>query len=126
VPLTVHDVYDVGQKEEIVFPPAEVGVLDIQLSGSSGAPVAGKSAVLVFRGAVIPSVVLGQHLAQRGLAATSDARGSILVPDLPTGDYTVILADVAAPTGGGPLRANVYVAPGRNTVRIVLAEEPRD
>lgn len=126
VPLTVHDVYDVGQKEEIVFPPAEVGVLDIQLASRSGTPVASKSAVLEFRGAVIPLAVLAQHLAWRGLGTASDARGTILVPDLPTGDFTVILADVAAPTGGGPLRANVYVAPGRNTVRIVLAEEPRD
>lgn len=125
VPLTVHDVYDVGQKEEIVFPPAEVGVLDIQLASRSGAPVASKSAVLEFRGALIPLAVLAQHLAWRGLATASDARGTILVPDLPTGDYTVILADVAAPTGSGPLRANVFVGAGRNTVRITVEETPR-
>ncbi len=125
VPLTVHDVYDVGQKEEIVFPPAEVGVLDIQLASRSGTPVASKTAVLEFRGAVIPLAVLAQHLAGRGLGTASDARGTILVPDLPTGDYTVILADVAAPTGSGPLRANVFVGAGRNTVRITVEETPR-
>ena len=125
VPLTIHDVYDVGQKEETVFPPAEVGVLDIQLASRSGAPVAFKSAVLELRGAVIPLAVLAQHLAWRGLGTASDARGTILVPDLPTGDYTVILADVAAPTGSGPLRANVFVGTGRNTVRITVEETTR-
>ncbi len=123
VPLTVHSVYDVGQKEEIVFSPAGSGSLDIQFANARGDPISSKTAILEYAGLILPPALVTRHLSLRGLASVSDARGSLLIPDLPTGDYSVIVSDVLAPSGTGPLRVGIYVGAGRNAVRVTLEEE---
>lgn len=122
-PLTIHDVYDVGQEEELVLAPAESGLLEVQFVDQQGMPVPSRSAVLQLGGTVIQPALLMQHLAFRGLPPYSDARGSLVIPDLTPGEYSVLLPDVAAASGPGPLRVGVSVAPGRNSVRLTLEQK---
>jgi 5-hydroxyisourate hydrolase-like protein (transthyretin family) len=120
--LTTHVVYDVGQNEELVFPSTETGTLEVQFSDSKGAPIPARSAVLEKSGVVIQPALLSRHLALRRLTPFSDARGTLLIPDLPTGDWVVVVPDVPSPERPGPLRAKTFVAPGLNRVRITLEE----
>ena len=124
-PLTLHRVYDVGQTEEVVFAPAERGLLEIQFTDTKGGPMASRSAVLQSSGVLIQPALLARHLALRGLLHVSDVRGNQLIPDLAPGDYAVVVPDVPSPDGIGPLRVSVYVAPGRNSVRLTLEEAAR-
>ncbi len=106
------------------LPPAESGLLEGQVVDQQGMPVPSRSAGLQLGGTVIQPALLMQHLAFRGLPPYSDARGSLVIPDLTLGEYSVLLPDVAAASGPGPLRVGVSVAPGRNSVRLTLEQKP--